>query len=249
MSIEHLLNFSVDNEAIQHYLHSLAQREVNVEQRNTQLTEKLHLCEQAVIEANKTLHATREEANHQLLLCQQKLTNALDDLDETEQQLVRLEVDVYELKTQINNINAELNQLRPRSVERFVVRSDGTATDTSTGLMWCRFSIGQQWHNNEVIGNASKMDWFSAMKVASYFNKQGVCGGFSDWRLPSLKELQSLIEIEKSPSINLSVFPNTPKERFWSSSKPSNLAFFVFFKDGSSNGTYENREYAVRLVR
>ena len=46
----------------------------------------------------------------------------------------------------------------------------------------------------------------------------------SDWRLPSIQELQSLVDYSKSsPSIDHSFFPNTASSGYWSSS--SNAAF------------------------
>lgn len=221
MSVENFLKDAIDTDVINHYLRLLAERQLQVEYTNMDLNNCLQLSKQALLK--------------------------------TEQQ----EAQMKQLKTQINAINIELNQLRQRSkvienrIETFIVRSDGTASDSVTGLMWCRYSIGQQWQNGEVIGDAIKMDWHEAMKIADFFNKQDACGGFTDWRLPSFEELKSLVEKDKSPSINQAVFPNTPREVFWSSSIASinNLAWFVYFSSGSSNYTTKYGNHAVRLVR
>ena len=221
MSVENFLKDVVDTDVINHYLRLLAERQLQAEQTNRDVNNCLQLSKQALLK--------------------------------TEQQ----ETQIKQLTTQINAINTELNQLRQRSkvienrIESFIVRSDGTASDTVTGLMWCRYSIGQQWKNGFVMGDAIKMDWYEAMKIADFFNEQDVCGGFTDWRLPSFEELKSLVEKDKSPSINQAVFPNTPREVFWSSSIATinNLAWFVYFGSGSINCTAKNSNYAVRLVR
>ncbi len=53
---------------------------------------------------------------------------------------------------------------------------DGTITDLNTGLMW-------------VAARGIKMTWDNALSGAS--NK--TTGGYTDWRMPSIKELYSLI--------------------------------------------------------
>ncbi|POZ50737.1 hypothetical protein [Methylovulum psychrotolerans] len=118
MSLENLLNYSVDNEAIQDYLHSLAERDVKVEQRNVHLTEKLHLCEQALIEVHKTLHATREEANKQLLLSEQKLANTLEYLKETQQQLERIKDDHKCTLVEIERLMGEVDELQLSAMQK-----------------------------------------------------------------------------------------------------------------------------------
>lgn len=118
MSLENLLNYSVDNEAIQYYLHSLAEREVKVEQRNAHLTEKLHLCEQALIEVHRTLHTTREEANKQLLLSEKKLANTLEDLKETQQQLERIKDDHEYTLLEIERLETQVDELQMIAIQR-----------------------------------------------------------------------------------------------------------------------------------
>lgn len=214
MSVENFLKDAVDADAINHYLRLLAERQLQAEQTNKDLSACLQLSKQALFKV--------------------------------EQQ----ETQIKQLTTQINTINTELNQLRKGS-KSFVVRSDGTAIDTVTGLMWCRYSIGQRWKNGAVVGDAIKIGWYEAMKISDLFNKHDACGGFTDWRLPSFEELKSLVEKDKSPSINQTVFPNTPREIFWSSSidTVNNLAWFVYFGSGNCNCATKCSNHAVRLVR
>jgi Protein of unknown function (DUF1566) len=82
-----------------------------------------------------------------------------------------------------------------------------------------------------------------------------VASPVSDWLLPDVKELQSIIERQCSdPAINLAVFPNTPVSHFWSAS-PFNgysdyaYVWVVYFGNGGAG--YGNRDLSqfVRLVR
>jgi hypothetical protein len=190
------------------------------------------------------------------------LSEIVKNRDKTLQQL---NTDIFQLKKTNEHISKELEQLKrpvivqsppiPKiietRIEQFIVRDDGTALDTKTGLTWCRYSIGQSWSNGKVAGEAVTMTWDEAMKVADSFNKHDACGSFRDWRLPKLNELASLVDKRYKPTINPVVFRNTPTDKFWSSISHNNaFAQSIDF----SNGAYSTcRKQAlpnnVRLVR
>ena len=145
---------------------------------------------------------------------------------------------------------------KPKLIEtrsgQFIARDDGTALDTVTGLTWCRYAIGQRWQNGTVVGEVKPMNWDKAMKIADTFNKNDACGGFTDWRLPTIGELKSIVEKNKIPSINQSVFPNTAGSWFWSSSPYagySNGAWVVYFSNGYGYSGCKGNGFGVRLVR
>ncbi len=100
-----------------------------------------------------------------------------------------------------------------------VDNSDGTVTDTKTGLMWQKAEAGI-------------MTW----KAALAYSDTLVLAGFSDWRLPDLKELQSLADsILDNPSIYRTAFPDTTSNNYWSSTTnedATDYAWAVFCKDG-----------------
>jgi hypothetical protein len=65
----------------------------------------------------------------------------------------------------------------------FVDNSDGTITDQATGLTWMQADSG--------LG----MDWESALNYCETLD----FAGSSDWRLPNAKELQSIVDYDRSP--------------------------------------------------
>ena len=97
---------------------------------------------------------------------------------------------------------------------------DGTVTDLKTGLMWKQCTEGQ---SGSGCVDGSPIDyniWQKALQRAQEVNNSGGFAGFSDWRVPNIKELASLVELQcREPAINLTRFPNTPASSyFWSSS-------------------------------
>jgi hypothetical protein len=77
--------------------------------------------------------------------------------------------------------------------------------------------------------------------------------GYTDWRLPNRNELTSIVELGCSwPTINTTVFPNTPSSNFWSSSPPADYsvdAWYVCFSYGNASNYGKSNSFAVRLVR
>ncbi|MBF0224980.1 MAG: DUF1566 domain-containing protein [Desulfobacterales bacterium] len=68
----------------------------------------------------------------------------------------------------------------------FVDNGDKTITDNATGLMWSKEDSG------------SGMNWESALAWIQEKNTSKYLG-YSDWRLPNAKELQSIIDYTRSP--------------------------------------------------
>jgi len=135
----------------------------------------------------------------------------------------------------------------------FIANGNGTTTHTKSGLMWKRCSEGQTWNGTTCTGVASTFTWNLALQQAQTVNTASFAG-FSDWRVPNLKELSSIVERQcRAPAVNISVFPATPNLVDWSAT-PSitnaanawaiNLSLGLrsdaFLKSGSHN---------LRLVR
>lgn len=149
---------------------------------------------------------------------------------------------------------------KPKSVQAstptadFAIHRNGTVTHKLTGLVWMRCALGQKWNGKTCTGIPAAYDWQQALQAVAAFNAGAGFAGYADWRLPNIKELDSIVEVQCSmPSINLHVFPGTPASRFWSGTfdtrHPKNYALFVDFMDGYGDDGRASFAYSVRLVR
>ncbi len=130
---------------------------------------------------------------------------------------------------------------------------DGTVTDPTTGLMWMRCSMGQVWDGttSACTGPASTYTWDQAVALTGTVP----FAGQSDWRLPNIRELQTIVDRTViNPAINGVVFPNTPNSGSWSSSPWVGSASYPWLVDFSTGATpnyaaSRGSSLAVRLVR
>lgn len=131
----------------------------------------------------------------------------------------------------------------------FAVLPDGFAVHLKTRLIWKRCAEGQTWDGTSCTGSAQTFNWSGALTRSVAASD----GGSSEWRVPNRKELESIAEFcGHSPTINQTVFPNTPHERFWTSTTflaEPNRAWDVYFADGYVGGSYKTASQYVRLVR
>ncbi|WP_290725052.1 DUF1566 domain-containing protein [Archaeoglobus sp.] len=72
----------------------------------------------------------------------------------------------------------------------YVDNSDGTVTDLNTGLMWTKTP---DWNGDGIINYDDKMTYEEALAFVKKLNEEKYLG-YDDWRLPSIKELYSLIQ-------------------------------------------------------
>jgi Protein of unknown function (DUF1566) len=138
---------------------------------------------------------------------------------------------------------------------RFTSNADGTALDKYTGLIWKTCSEGQQWIVSTRACNkvAGTYTWQAALQGVQVLNSKGGFAKYKDWRVPSIKELSSLVETQcYRPAINARAFPGVGAVT-WSSSPDANdskNAWSIDFGDGSVyTFSGKSASYQVRLVR
>lgn len=135
--------------------------------------------------------------------------------------------------------------------DKFSSVQEGTIIhDNTTGLDWMRCPVGMEWDGDMCQGSASR---YSLRK----FEQLAVLTG-DDWRLPTIEELNSIVEkCRKKPAINLNIFPNTPEGFFWSSSQPASMfdddlpskQQGVLFLYGSEGKKVVHEQHYARFVR
>ena len=98
---------------------------------------------------------------------------------------------------------------------RFTFDERGLVTDKETGITWMRCALGQKWDGTTCAGTAKTYNWQNAMDEVKKINSSNY-GGHSDWRLPYIPELASIVERRCfDPRVNLTAFPTTPSIPFW----------------------------------
>jgi len=132
----------------------------------------------------------------------------------------------------------------------FRLIGQGTAIDKRTNLMWYRCNVGEFWHGGKCRGSADRFTWQQALGIA----QEAKAAGYTDWRLPTVKELKELVEKKcVNPAINPYVFPTVDTEVYWTSEDNffnRYLAWGVFFFNGSDFGRHDKTaEHPVLLVR
>jgi hypothetical protein len=98
---------------------------------------------------------------------------------------------------------------------------------------------------------AGPMTWANALTSCNELNY----GGHDDWRLPNIKELQSLVDFANiGPAIDTEAFPNTQSDYYWSSTSYQggglhDGAWVVDFDNGYMGDVGKTNTLYVRCVR
>jgi hypothetical protein len=155
---------------------------------------------------------------------------------------------------------------------------DGTITDSNTGLMWEKKDDSNGIHGKGrtyTWGMTSEPYTMNGTMVTTFLstlNAPPCFAGYCDWRIPNVKELQTIVDYEiryPGPAVN-AAFHNvagcpgctdvtlascscTSFDYYWSSTTPGDypkLAWSVYFSNGNV-GYNDGKDYngAVRAVR
>jgi len=114
----------------------------------------------------------------------------------------------------------------------------GIVTDSITKLQW----------QDEYIGVIKIDNWQNAINYCEGLS----LGGYTDWRLPNINELLSIVDDTKfNPSIN-SAFTNTSTNYYWSGTTGINntlYAWIINFNDGNLDYRIKTPNRYIRCVR
>lgn len=124
-----------------------------------------------------------------------------------------------------------------RSGASFVHNGDGTITDRTTGLTWSG------------LASLAPMTWQEALAWCEHLS----LFGYTDWRLPDVKELASLLKDDaEDPAIDTAFFTDAELTYYWSSTTSSfypDEAWTVSFSHGGIAHARKGDIYHVRPVR
>jgi hypothetical protein len=115
---------------------------------------------------------------------------------------------------------------------------DGCTLDANLSLMW-----------------SPSCPQIPGASCAAYAT-QARFGGYADWRMPTVKELESIIDFSHlNPAVDPTYFPGTQADIYWSgttdaSSNPFGYStWYVDFSNGAVSRTPSSNSHYVRLVR
>ncbi|NVK24786.1 MAG: DUF1566 domain-containing protein [Gammaproteobacteria bacterium] len=158
------------------------------------------------------------------------------------------------------NVHANLEQDCAGSTvttadDEFTVSANnsGLVVHGESELMWSRCVVGQTWNADSETcdGEPVRLTWQLALQLSDEYQ----FNDHTDWRVPNLKELASLVERAcVSPSANLTIFPNTPDGNFWTSTPNTSAdktteAWSVAFSNGRIDSRDKQQDYYIRMVR
>lgn len=116
----------------------------------------------------------------------------------------------------------------------FTDNADGTITDNLTNLVWQKNPV------------ADTLTWEQALNYADTLSLNGV----TEWRLPNIKELQSINdESSINPSLNTAYFNTGSAKKYWSSTTLPNQttkAWYLFTQFGIT--TYDEKTVKHNLI-
>lgn len=123
--------------------------------------------------------------------------------------------------------------------ERWVI-SGSLVYDKAFDLTWQRCAVGQKFFGKSCAGGGLAMPLSEAEK----YSKDG-------WRLPTHRELLSLLKLDSKPFIDEKAFPSFACCYYWTSeyNDEREAYYYVLFDRGESSWRDKSSYHYVRLVR
>lgn len=137
--------------------------------------------------------------------------------------------------------------------------NDNVLIDKRYNLMWMRCAVGESVDpvSKSCVGTADSGHWKDALTLAGTVNEGAGTYGFTDWRMPNIKELMSIVEHQCAyPAINGDLFRGESGYTVWSNTPASDVAYpntdvwVVDFWTGRANqSSADTTNIYVRMVR
>jgi hypothetical protein len=154
--------------------------------------------------------------------------------------------EVEQIKAESEPLKAEMETLfQPdgKVSGMFIIHDNGTVTDTRTGLMWKQ--------DDEV----TQLPWIDAIAYARTVN----FAGYTDWRVPTIDELASIIDESYKPTIDPVAFYSRAVPAYWSSTVNNDVTFdsnnffdygmCIDFRSAYITPNLKTHKTPIRLVR
>jgi hypothetical protein len=122
--------------------------------------------------------------------------------------------------------------------ESHFIKSDNVVIDTKKNLMW---------QDNEDV-TVYKTSW----GLAKDYCETLTLSGYTDWRLPTVKDLQGIVDIKKAKPAIYEEFKFCESTSYWTRSldmSNKNHAWYVGFKTGATYKDSKDYDCYVRCVR
>jgi len=122
-----------------------------------------------------------------------------------------------------------------------------TATLLSASEMAIDGRTGLTWQDNRFV-ESERVTYLQAEKICEEMR----LGGHNDWRIPTIRELISIIDYKKYDPVILDGFSIGDSSYFWSSTQymgDPDKVWGVNFKDGSLDSNGKSYDRRVRCVR
>ncbi|MDY0350004.1 MAG: DUF1566 domain-containing protein, partial [Desulfobulbaceae bacterium] len=118
--------------------------------------------------------------------------------------------------------------------------------DADNTYTWCDTNPAANGGNPGICGANGTEDFLAALNNSAY-------GGYTDWRLPTIKELKTLVDRSRfNPSISTAYFPNKVPSPYWSSTTNAGFtdsAWLVHFYYSTDGASIKSNIAYVRAVR
>lgn len=211
-------------------------------------TEQAEITDRYLLQINQSFTALQsqlEQQNQKIESLEAKIIGQYQTIIDILQPKVKIEKQIDEHKSDLKP-NITIN------TSRTIGEKEGIWIDQSTGLMWSRINIGQNWRNGNCHGNAINTSWDDAKKLCQQF----YLAGFNDWRLPTKDELKKLARMNKNGELKNILYDissgNDVWHYYWSSTPDDfwdNLFYLVVFYNINITSDRKDSKNYIRPVR